>query len=205
MKILFLTNNLEVTHPLLEWLRRTEGFNNVVLCSDLITGKLFMEDEPFHGTEYIVSYNYAHIIMQDVIQLFLHRIINLHISMLPWNRGVSPNIWSFIEGTPAGVTIHEIDKGIDTGDILLQREIVFDFEIDTLKSSYEKSHALILKLFCENWEKLKNSQIAPTPQNKAEGTTHFLKDSQVFDQVICYGDTITEFLSKCRNNNCSRV
>lgn len=46
--------------------------------------------------------------------------MNLHISYLPWNKGADPNFWSCIDGTPAGVTLHHIDAGVDTGDIIAQ-------------------------------------------------------------------------------------
>jgi methionyl-tRNA formyltransferase len=193
MKILFLTNNPGVSLPLFEWIKNKEGADNVVLYSEKLMASQFSTDEPFCDIEFVISYNYSHIIKQDVISLFPHRIINLHTSMLPWNKGTSSNIWSFLEGTPSGVTIHEIDAGIDSGDILLQREIVFDFKAETLKSSYEKSHELMRKLFCDNWDKIKKGLIKPKKQH---GTIHFKKDSQMFDHVINYNDTINEFIQK---------
>ena len=196
MKVLFLTNNMETTFPLLEWLKNTEGADNISICSDRVSASNFSVGGSLRGVEFIISYNYSHIIRQDVISMFPHKIINLHTSMLPWNKGASPNIWSFLEGTPAGVTIHEIDAGIDTGDILLQREIEFDFAKETLKSSYEKSHILMRELFCANWDKIKNGLIKPKPQS---GTMHYKKDLQEFDCIIDYNDTISEFIRKHLN------
>ena len=195
MKILFLTTNIDFTRPLLEWLKQTEGADNVILYSEKIAADQFTEGNSFFNIEYIISYNYLHIIKSDVISLFTHRIINLHRGLLPWNKGVSPNIWSFIDGTPAGVTILEIDAGIDTGNILLQKEMVYDYKAETLKSSYEKSHIAITKLFCENWDRLKKGQIAPTPQ-KLHGTMHYKKELDTFKHIIDYDDTIEDFLNK---------
>jgi len=196
MTILFLTNNLDVTLSLFEWIKQEEGDNNVILCSEKIMADFFSDYGKFCTVDYIISYNYLHVIGKDVITLFPHRIINLHISFLPWNKGKSPNIWSFIEGTPTGVTIHEIDEGVDTGDILLQKEIIFDFETETLKSSYEKSHLLMKSLFCENWENLRNGRVSPKPQNKKAGTKHLAKDSLMFEDILDYSDTVSDFLSK---------
>ena len=47
----------------------------------------------------------------------------MHISYLPYNRGFYLNFWSFIDNTKKGVTIHYIDEGIDTGDIIFQKEV----------------------------------------------------------------------------------
>ena len=49
-------------------------------------------------------------------------------SYLPYNRGAHPNFWSFVNNTVKGVTIHEIDQGIDTGKIILQKSIKFDLK-----------------------------------------------------------------------------
>ena len=55
-----------------------------------------------------------------------NNIINLHISYLPYNRGAHPNFWSFVENTPSGVSIHQVDSGIDTGKIVIQKQINFN-------------------------------------------------------------------------------
>ena len=200
MKILFLTNN-DITLPLLEWLKTVEGSDNVICHSEKIIANQFSVGERFYEIEYVISYNYSHIIKQDVISLFPHKIINLHTSMLPWNKGASPNIWGFIEGTPTGVTIHEIDAGIDTGDVLIQREIVFDYKTETLASSYEKSHLIISQLFRDNWEKIRNGSIKARPQS---GTIHYIIDLHKFDHIIDYDDTIEEFIRKYSELQCEK-
>jgi methionyl-tRNA formyltransferase len=44
--------------------------------------------------------------------------------MLPWNRGAHPIFWALFDGTPLGVSIHEIDRGLDTGPLISQKEIL---------------------------------------------------------------------------------
>jgi methionyl-tRNA formyltransferase len=53
--------------------------------------------------------------------------LNLHISLLPLNRGAHPAAWAIREGTKHGVTIHKIDSGLDTGEIVYQEEIDYFF------------------------------------------------------------------------------
>ena len=57
----------------------------------------------------IISFGYKKIINQNILNIVKRPIINLHISYLPYNRGKYPNYWSFVNKTPKGVTIHEID------------------------------------------------------------------------------------------------
>ena len=75
-------------------------------------------------SDFIVSFGYRHILPLGVLQCYLKRAINIHISYLPWNRGADPNLWSFLEDTPKGVSIHYLTEKIDAGDILCQEEIV---------------------------------------------------------------------------------
>ena len=84
----------------------------------------FLEENNF---SFAVSYRFRHIIRQETIECLEGKIINLHISYLPWNRGADPNLWSFLEDTPKGVSIHYVDPGMDTGDIIAQKEVIFDF------------------------------------------------------------------------------
>ena len=181
--------------PLFNWLKAIENSDNVVFYDSKLNAGLFLPDGIFHDIEFIISYNYIHLIKDEVISLFPRRIINLHTSLLPWNKGASPNIWSFIEKTPSGVTIHEIDSGLDTGNILLQQEIFFDYETETLKGSYQKSHALISQLFRDNWKQIKNGLLEPKPQ-LGPGTFHYVKDSDHFKHLIDYNDLIAIFLHK---------
>lgn len=124
--------------------------------------------------ERIISYGYRHLLTEEHIENAKHPIINLHISYLPWNRGADPNYWSWVENTPQGVTIHNIDKGIDTGDILVQQKVEFNSE-ETLASSYSKLKETIEYLFINNFEKIVSGKIKPVPQPEG-GTVHYIKD-----------------------------
>ena len=60
----------------------------------------------------------------------------MRISFLPWNKGAHPNFWSFYENTPKGVSIHLIDKGIDTGPIIYQKIVKFSKNEETFEQTY---------------------------------------------------------------------
>ncbi len=192
MKILFLSNN-EITDALFHWLAAEK--ENVMYYNK----KISADDILKWDIEFIISYNYCFLLKDEVIQLLPHKVINLHTSYLPWNRGASPNIWAFIEGTPCGVTIHEIDQGLDTGDILVQSRLEFDFEKETLRSSYEKSHEAIQQLFQENWNAIKAGTLIPVKQ-QGKGSFHFKKQADAFGHLINYDDTICTFLKKVKKN-----
>ena len=123
----------------------------------------------------VVSYNYTHIVSEKILSFMKGNIINLHISYLPWNRGAYPNLWSFLEDTPKGVTIHRMEKGLDTGAILYQREMFFDETKETLASSHRKLNEEIVRLFQEHWTEIREGTYPITPQ-QGKGSYHALKD-----------------------------
>lgn len=123
----------------------------------------------------IVSFNYRHLIKPDILRLMPGRVINLHTSYLPYNRGSSPNVFSFLDNTPKGVTIHFMDEGLDTGDILCRKELFFEEEKETFASSYEKLLSEIKALFRENWRAIKAGGIKAQKQ-EAGGSYHRMKE-----------------------------
>lgn len=168
-KVFFLTNNKQ-SLDLFDWIKmQTE--TECKLFQDRINSKLLDDFLP----DLIISYGYRFIIKEDVIKKYPNKIINLHISYLPWNKGADPNIWSYLEETPKGVTIHLIDQGIDTGDIIFQKEIKIDEDNETLSSSYTKLQNEIKNLFKDNWNIIKNLEFNPIKQ-KGEGSIHYIKD-----------------------------
>jgi len=175
MRILFLGDNH--AKELADWLEQ-QG-EKVVYSEDKINADRLKQILP----DLIVSYNYKHIISTEVMRSVNGRAINLHISYLPYNRGAHPNIWSFLENTPKGVTIHYIDEGIDTGDIILQKEVYIDEDKETLKSSYEILHNEIQALFKKNWGKIKNNEIIPRVQT-GESSIHFKREMSKFEQFL---------------------
>lgn len=75
----------------------------------------------------IVCVNFDQILKKDIINLPTIGCINTHASLLPKYRGRAPLNWAMINGEEySGVTVHFIDEGIDTGDIILQEKIKID-------------------------------------------------------------------------------
>jgi len=115
----------------------------------------------------IISFGYNKIVKQNVLNKLHRPIINLHISYLPFNRGSHPNFWSFINNTPKGVTIHEINEGIDTGNIIYQKKINFDnLENLTFNNTYNKLIVEIEKLFIKNHLKIYNNSYRSRAQKE---------------------------------------
>jgi methionyl-tRNA formyltransferase len=141
-----------------------------------------LTDEILEDKDFIISYGYRHIIGKPVLDRFKDRAINLHISYLPWNRGADPNLWSFLDGTPKGVTIHFIDEGIDTGDIIGQRYLKYDYE-DTLRTFYTKLSECIEDLFRKTWTYIREGRAKRYKQT----TYHNSRDKEKYQHLLTKG------------------
>ena len=175
-KILFLGPE---DSPLIDWLQ--EQGEDVVQVADRFSAKTVAKELKF-----LISYGYRYILRQDVLDLFPNRAVNLHISYLPWNRGADPNLWSFLEDTPKGVTIHYLDEGVDTGDIIVQQKVEFDSDKETLATSYEKLHLLIQDLFKQHWQDIKSGKCQRRRQ-VGSGSMHKMKDKEGLAHLLISG------------------
>ena len=118
-----------------------------------------------------ISAFFGCILKPELIQLFPKGCINLHAALLPYNRGWHTNVWPIIEGSPAGVTIHYIDPGVDTGDIIAQRRIPIE-PTDTGGSLHEKTIRAEVELFKETWPLICEGKNSRTPQDHSKTTGH---------------------------------
>ena len=167
-RTLFLTNNRNAL-SLYEWL---------VECGEVVSlysGRFSVDMLEHLRPRWVISYNYSYIVPKEMIEACHGRIVNLHASYLPWNRGASPNFWSFVEDTPKGVSIHFMDEGLDTGDLIVQEELFFDEEKETFRSSYEMLNDRMVQLFCQIWPSLSAGKIVGKKQT-GKGSFHTMKD-----------------------------
>jgi methionyl-tRNA formyltransferase len=72
----------------------------------------------------VVTCAYGKILNKSFVSSF--ECINIHPSLLPYERGASPMQYTIINNHPFGVTIFKMDEGMDTGDILIQKEVHLD-------------------------------------------------------------------------------
>src|SRR6202171_207649 len=118
----------------------------------------------------IIVVGYGRIIPQWMIDLPRLGNLNLHASLLPKYRGAAPIQWAIANGeSVTGVTTTRIDAGLDTGDILMQREIPIGLE-DTAETLGPKLASIGADLMVATLRGLETGQVRPTPQDHAQAT-----------------------------------
>ena len=118
----------------------------------------------------IIVVGYGRIIPQWMIELPRLGNLNLHASLLPKYRGAAPIQWAIASGeSVTGVTTMRIDAGLDTGDILMQREMSIAVE-DSAETLGPKLATLGADLMVETLRGLESGQVCPTPQDHSQAT-----------------------------------
>ncbi len=144
----------------------------------------------------IIVVGYGRIIPQWMIDLPRFGNLNLHASLLPKYRGAAPIQWAIANGEKiTGVTTMRIDAGLDTGDILLQRELPIGQE-DTAETLAPRLAAIGADLMVETLRKLENAEIVPTPQDHAKATLAPLLKKE--DGRIDFARTAGEICNRLR-------
>jgi methionyl-tRNA formyltransferase len=129
----------------------------------------------FSDYDLVVSFGYRFILKTNTLTTARRPVINLHIAYLPWNRGAHPLFWAAYDGTPAGVTIHEMDQGVDTGPICFQNAVRFDYDKESFASAYKRLIGEVEDLFLGHLQEVLGGNYVSTPQVGA-GTVRRVRD-----------------------------
>ena len=122
--------------------------------------------------------------------------LNVHPSLLPYCRGRDPVVWTIRYGLPAGVTLHEISVGVDSGAIWYQEEIPYSFPC-TGGALYQKVVDKAVRLFCDNWGDIRSGAIKSKSQAQI-GQKTFTRADLWADQCINLDGSISvsEFIRR---------
>ncbi|NJB67962.1 methionyl-tRNA formyltransferase [Desulfobaculum xiamenense] len=113
---------------------------------------------------------YGLILPQSVLDIAPNGAINVHSSLLPKYRGAAPIQRAILSGDDfTGVTIMQMDKGMDTGDILLARATYIDMN-DTAETLHDDLAALGGRLIVEALERLRDGRLLRVKQDESKAT-----------------------------------
>lgn len=118
---------------------------------------------------YVVA-AFGQILSQEILDIPKFGCVNIHASLLPKYRGAAPIQQAIIDGEKTtGVTIMQMAAGMDTGDILLQREIPID-DNETGGGLFDKLSELGAELIAEALPKIERGELTPVPQDEKLAT-----------------------------------
>ncbi|MGN0432888.1 MAG: methionyl-tRNA formyltransferase [Lachnospiraceae bacterium] len=119
---------------------------------------------------------FGQLLSKEILSMPRLGCINIHASLLPKYRGSSPIQWTVINGEEkTGVTIMQMNEGLDTGDILYQKEVLLDKK-ETGASLFDKLAKLGAGAIVEALQLLSEGKLAPIPQNDEQATHTVMLD-----------------------------
>ncbi len=107
---------------------------------------------------------FGQILSEEILNMPKYGCINIHASLLPKYRGAAPIQWSIIDGEEeTGITIMQMDKGLDTGDILFQKKVAITAE-ETGESLFDKLALTGAEFVVEALERIEKGDVHPIKQ-----------------------------------------
>lgn len=146
----------------------------------VVSGGIYNDTLEWPNVDFIVMFGHRQIIREPILGKYTNRIINIHGSYLPWNRGAYPNLFSWVEDTPKGASIHYVDAGIDTGSIIVRDSVDFsEAPNTTLKSSYDVIRMTAERLFYRSWPHIRKGGVIGINQAViSHGSVHTQKEAE---------------------------
>ena len=148
------------------------------------------------GPDVIVVAAYGQILPRELLALPKYGCVNIHASLLPAYRGAAPINWAVINGeTRTGITIMQMDEGMDTGGILAQESIPIDPR-DTAGTLTEKLSQIGSRLIVDSLSRIESGKISPVPQDPGKATLAPLLKKE--DGLINWGLTAAAIHDRVR-------
>lgn len=124
---------------------------------------------------------FGQILSEEILAMPKYGCVNIHASLLPRYRGAGPIQWAIINGEKiTGVTIMQMDKGLDTGDMLFRAEVAIAAD-ETADTLHDKLAAVGARLIVEALAKIGAGDVTPVKQD---------------DEASCYAKMLTKTMGK---------
>lgn len=148
-----------------------------------------------YGADIFVVAAFGQLLSEEILTMPRYGCINLHASLLPRYRGASPIQWAILNGeTETGITVMQMDKGLDTGDMLMKCTVPVEPK-ETGASLYEKLRDAGAKLITEALPKIERGELEPEKQDeekatyvsilkKSLGQIDWTKDAVALDRLV---------------------
>ena len=181
-----------------ELLRRAEENGIPVELSKNINSQQFIEKIKIYNAELFVSMSFNQIFKKEMINLPKHGTINCHAGKLPFYRGRNILNWALINDEKEfGITVHYLDEGIDTGDIILQETypITDDDDYSTLLiRAYEGCADVLYRAV----KLIQNDEVNPVRQDDIDPVGLYCGMRMPGDEITDWSQTSREIYNFIR-------
>jgi len=155
---------------------------------------------------------FGQILSKEILEMPKYGCINIHASLLPKYRGAAPIQWAILNGDEVtGVTIMQMDEGLDTGDILTTKEVAISSE-ETGESLFDKLAVAGAKLLIETLPEIEKGTLTPKKQDESKashvrmltkemGKINWEKEAVVLERLVRGMNSWPSAYCRLRNKN----
>ena len=162
----------------------SEQYNIAYLPNRKINSKEFIEEVKAYGCDLFVSMSFNQIFKNEIINLPPLKTINCHASKLPFYRGRNIINWVLInDEKELGITVHYMDEGIDTGDIILQRTYPIT-DRDNYSSLLNLAYKECANILYDSLKLIQNGNHRPIKQSEIHPTGFYCSQRKQGDEYI---------------------
>lgn len=176
----------------------SEKYNIELFSTPNINSKDFLSQIEKYECDLFVSMSFNQIFKKAIINIPPHKIINCHAGKLPFYRGRNILNWALINDEKEfGITIHYVDEGIDTGDIILQRCYAIS-EQDDYKTLLECAYINCARDLYDAVKLIQTGNIRPIKQTSIHPVGHYCGMRRVGAEIINWNQSSREVFNFIR-------
>ena len=163
-----------------------------------INSKAFVHSLKKYNCDLFVSMSFNQIFKNEIINLTKFKIINCHAGKLPFYRGRNVLNWVLINDEKEfGITVHYIDEGIDTGDIILQRNYEIS-DLDNYKTLLEKAYVECANILYDAILMFKKNQVKSQKQIELHPQGFYCTQRKKGDEILNFNQKSREIFNFVR-------
>ncbi len=182
-----------------ETLKDLAKFHNIDYLKDKnVNSDKFISILKKYNCDLFISMSFNQIFKPKIINLTKYKIINCHAGKLPFYRGRNVLNWVLInDEKDFGITVHYVDEGIDTGDIIIQK--IFQItDSDNYKTILEKAYVECANILYEAVSMFKKGNVKAYKQNELANTSSYFSKRKEGDEILNWNQTSREIFNFVR-------
>lgn len=174
-------------------------YNIDYLKHENINSKEFLSIVTEYKCDLFVSMSFNQIFKSEIINLPKHKTINCHAGKLPFYRGRNILNWALINDEKEfGITVHFIDEGIDTGDIILQRTFPIT-DADDYSTLLEIAYVECANILYDSIKLFKHNKVQKIKQKDIHPIGFYCSQRKIGDEVLDWNQSSREVFNFVRS------
>jgi len=175
-----------------------QKYNIDYLKNKNINSEEFIAIVKKYNCDLFVSMSFNQIFKTEIINLPRYKTINCHAGKLPFYRGRNVLNWALINDEKEfGITVHYVDEGIDTGDIILQKSYEIS-DKDDYKTLLERAYDGCANILYDGIIKFKNGYVEAKKQNEIHPVGFYCSQRKIGDEILNWNQTSREVFNFVR-------